>query len=107
MAFEILDKSIDDDSDSDGQEFVDDDPSVKPARPETGKTERAQEAFAALSINKSPGKQRPTATAMNRTSRFKEEEDEEDDPDEDDSDDPFADSNAVHTPKIERPGMTW
>ena len=104
MAFEILDKSVDDDSDSDGNEWNDEEAPAKPARPGPDKRKSVQEAFSGLSISKSPPKAHPTML-LNGQGGIR--HDEDNGSDEEDGDDPFADSNAVHTPKAERPGMTW
>ena len=104
MAFEILDKSVDDDSDSDGNEWDDDETSASLARPEPDKRKSVQESFAGLNIGKSPTKGHPTML-LNGQAGVRHHEDDESE--EEDGDDPFADSNAVHTPKAERPGMTW
>ena len=108
MSFEILDKSVDDDSDSDGTEWDDDGAPPKPARPEPDKLTDAQEAFSGLSLGKAPERPHPTMM-LNGSGRIKLARDEESDEEEeeDEGDNPFADSNAVHTPKAERPGMTW
>ena len=104
MAYEILDKSVDDDSDSEGQEWSDDEPPGTPARPQPDKQKDTQEAFSRLKINQKPSQQHPTML-LNGKSGIRHAED--DDSEEDEGDNPFADSNAVHTPKGERPGMTW
>lgn len=104
MAYEILDKSVDDDSDSEGQESSDDEQTAKPARPEPDKQKDTQKAFSSLYIGKEPSKQHPTML-LNGPGGIRHAKD--DDSEEEEGDDPFADSNAVHTPKTERPGMTW
>ncbi len=104
MAYEILDKSVDDDSDSEGQDWSDDERPAKPTRLEADKQEDTQEAFSRLNIGKKPSQQHPTML-LNGQGGIRHAED--DDSEEDAGDDPFADSNAVHTPKTERPGMTW
>ena len=113
MAYEFMDKSIDDDSDSD-PEYE----SAKLARRTSGQRD-AEEAFARLSINKvaaAPVKlARPTAMAMPppvsgaATDGKQKLPDPENDGDdfEEDEDDPFADRNAVKTPHIEKDGLTW
>ena len=105
MAFEILDKSVDDDSDSDDNEWDDEDEApVKPIRPKPDKQESVQQVFSGLSMRNSPSKAHPTMLLNGKGGiRHAEDEDSEDE----DENDPFADSNAVHTPKTERPGMTW
>lgn len=104
MAYEILDKSVDDDSDSEGQDWSDDERPAKPTRPEADKKEDTQEAFSRLNIGTKPSQQHPTML-LNGQGGIRHAED--DDSEEEEGDDPFADSNAVHTPKTERPGMTW
>ena len=104
MAYEILDKSVDNDSDSEEQEWSDDEQLAKPTRPEPDKQEETPAAFSKLSISTKSGQQHPTMRlngqgVIRRADDVESEEEEEDDP--------FADSNAVHTPKSERPGMTW
>lgn len=104
MAYEILDKSVDDDSDSDGQESSDDERPAKPTKPEPDKQKDTQEALSRLNIGRKPSQQHPTML-LNGQGGLQHAED--DDSEEEERDDPFADSNAVHTPKAERPGMTW
>lgn len=104
MAYEILDKSVDDDSDSEGQEWNDDERPARPTRPEPDKQRDTQEAFSRLEIGGKPSQQHPTML-LNGQGGVRHADD--DDSEEEEGDDPFADSNAVHTPKTERPGMTW
>ena len=108
MAFEVLDKSVDDDSDSDEGEW-NEDHSISAAR--SRKTSSAQEAFAGLTITQaSPPKVTQRSgmrIAMPPTNGKGSLHDSESEGEEPDEDDPFADTNAIHTPKIERPGMTW
>ena len=104
MAYEILDKSVDDDSDSEEQDWSEDEEPAKPTRPESDKEKDTQEAFSKLNIRTKPSQQHPTML-LNGKGGVRHAED--DDSEEEDEDDPFADSNAVHTPKSERPGMTW
>lgn len=104
MAYEILDKSVDDDSDSEEQEWSDDEQPAKPTRPEPDRKEATSAAFSKLSIGTKSSQQHPT-TLPNGQGGIRHTEDASSEEEEDD--DPFADSNAVHTPKTERPGMTW
>lgn len=104
MAYEILDKSVDDDSDSEGQDWSDDESRAKPTRREPEKQKDTQEAFSRLNIRQKPSQQHSTMI-LNGQGGIRHAEDE--DSEEEEGDDPFADSNAVHTPKAERPGMTW
>jgi len=115
-AFEIMDKSIDDDSDSE----ADDAYQVKRAefmRRTSGQRD-AEEAFAGLNLDEPapPVKPpRPTGLAMpppvpaaTVTGKQKaNESDNEPEDDEVDENDPFGDQNAVKTPYIEKSGMTW
>lgn len=102
MAFEVLDKSVEDDSDSevwesDGQ---------TPGQANFHKAKSAQQAFTGLSL----GQPRvPSVSVNGKAKALDSDEDESEDESEDeaDEDDPFADRNVVHTPKDERPGMTW
>ena len=109
MAFEILDKSVDDDSDSEGQEWSDDEEPAKSTRPESDKERNTQEAFSKLDLGKTPDQQPSRMLPKERGGVLHAEDDnsEEEKGEEEGEDDPFADSNAVHTPKGERPGMTW
>ena len=103
MAFEILDKSVENDSDSEGAEWSDEDEVAQPAR--SGPRQDALETpLAGLSLGKQPA--HPTML-LNGRGQLKRDDDSESDGGDTDDDDPFADKNAVHTPKGERPGMTW
>ena len=104
IAYEILDKSVDDDSDSEGQEWSDDEQPPKSTRPEPDKQKDTREAFSRLNIGRKPSQQHPTML-LDGQGGIRHAED--DGFGEEEGDDPFADSNAVHTPKAERPGMTW
>ncbi|MCJ1479637.1 putative actin patch assembly and actin polymerization protein [Lambiella insularis] len=105
MAYEILDKSLEDDSDSEDDL-------------EEGSASKAKqvayERMAGLSIGgdaKAPAQAgRPSFMPMppaNGKANVKEDEEEEDDAVEEDENDPFADRNAVVTPMVEKSGMTW
>ena len=113
MAYEILDKSLDDDSDSDAWETPEGAAASKIAAAKS-----TEEQLAGLNLGEAPPAKppRPGNIGMPAPPRFaapskapdtpgydsSEEEDEEVD-----DDDPFGDANAVKTPHIERPGMTW
>lgn len=108
MAFEVLDKSIDDDSDSDGGGLINDDehPPAMPARPTVHQPKSSiSRDLAGMSLGNLPPAQPPTVILSGESGPSYEADSGSDDPD--DEDDPFGDSNAVHTPKAERPGMTW
>ena len=97
MSYEVMDKSIDDDSDSDAEyEFG------KAAFQNRASIHRdAHEAFAAPARPPRPtGIDMPPAPAPAPDSESEPEEAE-------DENDPFADSNAVKTPHIEKSGLTW
>ena len=109
MAFEVLDKSVDDDSDSEEEE---DGPSSKV------QINNTQTTFAGLSLG--GGARSPTMPARpnhipmpsaNDEGREDTEEEGDDvdgvEDEDDDEDDPFADRNAVGTPHVEKSGMTW
>lgn len=110
-AYEIMDKSIDDDSDSDAWEH-----SQHPAPKSTaGPSLASQQQLAGLSLEEKPPAKppRPTSVTMPQPPVFHQAAggaqvgmDEDDEEDEDD-DDPFGDSNAAPTPHQERSGMTW
>lgn len=106
MAYEILDKSVDDDSDSEDQEWSDDEQPAKPTRPEPDRKEGTPAAFSKLSIS-TESSQQHTTTLPDGQGEMRHAEDVVSEEEEEEDDDPFADSNAVHTPKTERPGMTW
>lgn len=107
-AYEIMDRSISDDSDSDAWESLGD------QRPKSSKgvSSDTQEQLAGLTISEEappPKPPRPTSIPMPAppappvpSSSQPNLSD-----DADDDDDPFGDSNAVQTPYIERSGMTW
>ena len=115
MSFEILDKSVDDDSDSEGVPDTEEAP-AKPARPAPNqqKDKDTQEAFSKLNLGKAPTPLARPHPPMQlngkggvRHDDDENDDDEEEDEEEDEGDNPFGDSHAVHTPKAERPGMTW
>ncbi|KAF1808403.1 hypothetical protein P152DRAFT_405522 [Eremomyces bilateralis CBS 781.70] len=113
MAFEVLDKSMEDDSDSDNEalqearsEFI-----HEPAR-----GGGVNEGFSRLSMQEQPPARQsrpssmsmpppiPSAASKHRISQYRPEPEPED---EVDDDDPFGDQNAVKTPYVEKGGMTW
>ncbi|PSN75440.1 hypothetical protein BS50DRAFT_480274 [Corynespora cassiicola Philippines] len=94
MAFEIMDKSIDDDSDSE---------------PEHEASSRAAEAsMAGLSIEEAPPAKppRPTSIPMPPVPAPGKQKAEDSEPEVEDDDDPFSDTNAVKTP-FERGEPAW
>jgi hypothetical protein len=102
MAFEVLDKSVDYDSDSD-QDVL-----------ESGWTpdREVSESFAGLSINppKPPRPTRPLSISVPSSSTHRPEYDTESEsefePDDDDENNPFGDRNAIITPLVDNFGRT-
>lgn len=113
MTFEVLDKSVEDDSDSEDGEWNGDHLSAAKAVRERD----TAEAFAGLSFeyNAPPAKPArlgtsiPTANSngKGRLAGSDDSESEEEEFQEEDENDPFADRNAVHEPRAERAGTTW
>lgn len=107
MAFEVLDKDLEDDSDSDhddGSEFNEWDSDEADAARERKKGKGVQQGFAGLSLGERAPPAAPSLAINGKSRRLDDSESEEEDGDEDN---PFGDINAVHTPKEERPGMSW
>lgn len=97
MAFEIMDKSIDDDSDSDN------DDGQRTNQP--GYSRSAESAMAGLGINEAPPAKLPMPTSIPMLpvpSVGKQRAQPEDD-----NDDPFSDKNVVKTPYHESGEPTW
>ncbi|KAG9772873.1 hypothetical protein KCU88_g5995, partial [Aureobasidium melanogenum] len=118
MAFEVLDKSVDDDSDSELEEAQH--LSRIAAKSEQSAARDAERMVAGLSISSPPKPPRPAPGHISMppprpTSDWKAKQAESDsesesDVDDDDLDDPFADKNAMKTPDPEtlgRKGYTW
>ncbi len=107
MAFEVLDKSVDDDSDSDDASIHETAPS-KPSRSIPNNPADVSRNLARMNIGNQQAKVHPTMTLPNERGKMAmPSQENESELEEEDDDDPFGDSNAVHTPKTERPGMTW
>lgn len=105
-AYEIMDRSIEDDSDSDAWEKHDNDHVAHGKKPVSTSTEQQ---LAGLNLDDPPAPAkppRPQHVPMPAPPRIEEPED-LDEEEEDDDDDPFGDSHAAKTPVVERPGMTW
>ncbi|KAF1349879.1 hypothetical protein BDV97DRAFT_369388 [Delphinella strobiligena] len=116
MGYEIMDKSLEDDRDSDGWERPSAEDYIAAAKFEAQRTGApagstagsATEQLAGLKLEETqaPAKPpRPGAIAMPAHPNYDELESESEP--EDDEDDPFGDSKAVKTPRTERAGMTW
>lgn len=106
MAFEVLDKSVDYDSDSD-QDVL-----------ETGWTpdrdDDVNESFAGLVINppKPPRPARPLSISVPSSSQQarrgnNSDSESETDEDDDDEDNPFGDRNEIRTPGVEKSQLSW
>lgn len=114
MAFEVLDKSVEDDSDSDDDECNGD----RTAAAKAARERDTAEAFAGLSFEHGaspakparPGMSIPTSLSLGKgrlADSDGSESEEDDEVDEEDENDPFADRNAVHEPRNGRSGLTW
>ncbi|KAK8210738.1 VHS domain-containing protein [Phyllosticta capitalensis] len=107
MSYEIMDKSISDDSDSEAEGAV-----RSPSSPAGGRTVEEQLAGLSVGENAPPRPPRPdlgltmpprSSAAGKQKAQSVESEPEE----EEDDDNPFADKNAVKTPYVESGGMAW
>ncbi|KAF2200297.1 hypothetical protein GQ43DRAFT_449633 [Delitschia confertaspora ATCC 74209] len=111
MAFEIMDKSIDDDSDSEHERYA---APISPTSPTSpGNARGAEAALAGLSIADAPPAKPPRPTSIPMppvppAGKQRVEEPESEPEEEDlDEDNPFSDYNAVKTPYVEGSGMSW
>lgn len=113
MAFEVLDKSLDYDSDSD-QDVLEG--NWSPGR--RFEDEEVNEGFAGLSVNppkppRPPRPARPMSLSLPSSSlqpkqrTYHSETESEPESDDDDENNPFGDRNAIHTPPIEKSEPTW
>ena len=106
MAFEVLDKSLEDDSDSDDNESWTD-RGASLSKPDSLRPESLRAGFAGLTLQKDhPPRMRDSAEkgkAMSTREDSADDTDTDDDDDDDDDheDDPFADRNAIHSTKLE------
>ncbi|KAL8949039.1 MAG: hypothetical protein Q9222_004823 [Ikaeria aurantiellina] len=115
MAFEVLDKDLEDDSDSDADSSINewDSDEVEASKARKKGKKDVQQGFAGLSLGKEDSTPKAAAAPelmLNGQRRWREDsESEEEDSEEEEGgeDNPFGDTNAVHTPKEERPGMSW
>lgn len=120
MAFEVLDKSVDDDSDSELEEAQH--LSRQSARSEEAAARDAERLVAGLTISSPPKPPRPgprhiamppprpTANWKGNSAESQSESEDDDDDNEDDPDDPFGDKNAMKTPDpdaLGRKGYSW
>lgn len=107
MSYEIMDKSISDDSDSEAEGAV-----RSPSSPSGART--VEEQLSGLSVGENPPPRpprpdlgltmpsRPSAAGKQKVQSVESEPEEEED-----DDNPFADKNAVKTPYVETGGMAW
>lgn len=110
MSFEVMDKSVDDDSDSEMEEAAHQSRQQKMA--DASAIRDAEKRFAAMQVHAPSKPPRPTNIPIPPTSAFSKKkaaaEDSDTDYDSDDSDDPFADKNAAKTPEPSgRAAYTW
>ena len=105
IAFEILDKSVDNDSDSEDIDWSDNE-NRAPPRPSRPREKSLDQSIAGLSLGKLPARSHPTMM-LNDNGGIRRDDDTDNDEEEDDPDDPFGDSNAVNTPGVEKQGMAW
>lgn len=105
MAFEVLDKSVEDDSDSEGASWSDED-GPPPPKPERPTVKSIEDSFSSVSLEKQPERPHPTL-ALGGNDNDNEDDGRGVDSAEADDDDPFADSNEIHTPKTEKASMNW
>ncbi|EEH43631.2 uncharacterized protein PADG_08451 [Paracoccidioides brasiliensis Pb18] len=113
MTFEVLDKSVDDDSDSDSEAWLEETmnpnrgtsdelsaltlgATTKPPRPP--RPAKPDNLYYNPRLSVPQGKQRELQSQS---------EDEDTDEEEDNEDNPFGDRNAVHTPSPEESGLPW
>lgn len=99
IAFEVLDKSVDYDSDSE------DDFNFNEYGHNSGADGGMSTHFAGLKIE--PSKSRPSEISSSRNDLESESEQSEDYDDDDDADNPFGDRNAIRTPAVEKAAPTW
>ncbi|KAK6433806.1 hypothetical protein LTR95_010016 [Oleoguttula sp. CCFEE 5521] len=107
-AYEIMDRSVDDDSDSDAWEQAPGAPHASPPRTSHAPVSHAAEQLKGLSMQEAtppPKPARPTGIAMPAPPKFQPPKPTA--AENEDNDDPFGDGNAAPTPAAERPGMTW
>ncbi|KXG48086.1 VHS subgroup [Penicillium griseofulvum] len=107
MAFEVLDKSVDYDSDSE-DEILD---GNWKQRHGLGLDDDLHDGLAGLNINppKPPRPNRPDSLPLASSSQHSRQifESESESEEEDDEDNPFGDKNAIKTPGIEKTEHTW
>lgn len=105
MAYEVLDKSLEDDSDSE----LDSDDEGGAAKSRARAASNAHRQMAGLSLGEPAERPRAPKPSFIVMPPAKDEApgSEEEEAEEEDENDPFADRNAVNTPRMEKDGMTW
>ena len=106
IAYEALDKSVDNDSDSEEDEWDDDAPTAS----NKNIPRQVQDDFAGLKLGEKAPAQSPRLGSLPMPSgkgKEKDDESEEEDIEEEDENDPFADRNAISTPRIEKSSMEF
>ncbi|KAI9847460.1 MAG: putative actin patch assembly and actin polymerization protein [Sclerophora amabilis] len=118
MAYEVLDQNVEEDSDSEDDDWDVDDNASRTAIKSPAPDLSASEAFAGLRIENGLAPAKPPRQGMSmpmppplygngKGKAVDEGEEGEEEEEDDDENDPFADRNAVNTPHVEAPGMTW
>jgi len=113
MGYEVFDKGIDEDSDSDTDAYHLQKAIFNSRTPGQKDVEELSMASVTLSDAPPPKPARPSglqmpASPMAGKGRAQEEDEEEDDEEDEDKEDPFGDAYSVDkTPRAERGGMTW
>jgi hypothetical protein len=97
MAYEVLDKSLEDDSDSEDEEWGGEESSKNTS---AGR-KSTEAAFAGLHLDG------PPKIGTNRKDRAGYEEESDDDSEPENSDNPFADCNEAGTPTLDDPPVLW
>lgn len=109
MTFEIMDKSVEDDSDSDTEEYGAYEAHKAEFRKQSTGQQSPEDQFAGLKLEEAPPAKPPRPGSIGlpppipRPGFGGQKQPINDD----DEDDPFGDSHAERTPHVERDGMTW
>lgn len=97
MAYEVLDKSLEDDSDSENEEWGNEESS----KSGSARQKSPEAAFAGLHLGEVP------KIVLNKKNRTSDEEESDEHSEPENSDDPFADSNEARTPNLEGSEFSW